>query len=168
MSRRGGETEMVTEEAKEGEEEVMMANEEDTGETKGEGVETIIIPNTTIEEAKVTIMTEVVTGIDKEGMIIVIKEDIMPAAVEVTITTMIGAIEGVEETTTEGTGSTTMEADMAVAVDMVAVAMEVEEAHVINQEAMQILVCEEIGETPIDTEGRRWRILKSLQPVRDY
>ena len=63
----------------------------------------------TIEEAKATIMTEVVTEIDKEGMIIENIGDIMTTAVEATTTTMIGGVGAEEEITIEGIDNTTTE-----------------------------------------------------------
>ena len=43
--------------------------------------------------------------------------------------------------------------------------MEIVEEDVISQGAMQILVCEEIDGTQIETEDRLQRTLKSHQPV---
>ena len=94
----------------------------------------------TIEEAKATIMTEVVTEIDKEGMIIENIGDIMTTAVEATTTTMIGGVGAEEEITIEGIDNTTTE-DMVgeAVVDTEEVDMEIEEDE-INREAMQTLV----------------------------
>ena len=94
----------------------------------------------TIEEAKATIMTEVVTEIDKEGMIIENIGDIMTTAVEATTTTMIGGVGAEEEITIEGIDNTTTE-DMEgeAVVDTEEVDMEIEEDE-INREAMQTLV----------------------------
>ena len=124
----------MTEEAKEEDEEVeeMMETEVVMGAT---GEETAII-KTTIEEAKGTIMTEVVTEIDKGGMRIVIIGDIMTNAVEVTTTTMIGGVEVGEEITIEGTDNMTT-VDME---EVVATEAEEDIEVEINQEAMQISV----------------------------
>ena len=111
----------------------------DTGVVMGAiGVAAII--KMTIEEAKVTIMTEVVTEIEEEGMIIEKIGDIMTTAVVATTTTMIGGVGAEEEITIEGIDNTTTE-DMVgeAVVDTEEVDMEIEEDE-INREAMQILV----------------------------
>lgn len=140
-----------------------MDNEVDITMT-GVEIETIITTKMTIEVVTVTIMIEVATETDKEAMRTANKGDIMIAVGEATITTMIGEIEGVEEITTGEIGSMTMVEGM-VEGDTEVMGMEIVEEDVISQGAMQILVCEEIDGTQIETEDRLQRTLKSHQPV---
>ena len=103
------------------------------------GEDTAII-KMTIEEARGTIMTEVATEIDKEGMKIVIIGDIMTNAVVATIITMIGGVEGEEEITTEGIDNMTMVDMVEVAEEDMVVADMVTEEDEINQAVMQTSV----------------------------
>jgi hypothetical protein len=105
------------------------------------GEETAIIKMTT-EEARGTIMTEVVTEIDKEGMRIASNgEDIMTTAVEATIITMIGGVEVEEEITTEEIDKTMVDmVHVEVAAVATVVADMVIEEDEINQEAMRTSV----------------------------
>ena len=157
---------MLVEAKEEEEAEVVgMDNEVDITMT-GVEIETIITTKMTIEVVTVTIMIEVATETDKEAMRTANKGDIMIAVGEATITTMIGEIEGVEEITTGEIGSMTMaEAEGMEEGDTEVMGMEIVVEDVISQGAMQILVCEEIDGTQIETEDRLQRTLKSHQPV---
>ena len=140
----------------------MMAIEEEIGTT---GVVAAIIIMT-IGVVKVTITTVVDMAIDKEGMIIVIKEVIMTITVEATTTTIIGGVEVVQEITTVVIDPMTMEVvDMVVVEDMVELVMVVEEEDETNRVAMQILECEEIGETRTGIAAHLKKNLKSPPPV---
>ena len=130
----------------------------------GVEIETIITIKMTIEVVTVTIMIEVATETDKGAMRTANKGDIMITVGEATITTMIGEIEGAEEITTGEIGSMTMVEGM-VEGDTEVMGMEIVEEDVISQGAMQILVCEEIDGTQIETEDRLQRTSKSHQPV---
>ena len=130
----------------------------------GVDIETTITIKMTIEVVTVTIMIEVATETDKGAMRTANKGDIMITVGEATITTMIGEIEGVEEITTGEIGSMTMVEGM-VEGDTEVMGMEIVEEDVISQGAMQILVCEEIDGTQIETEDRLQRTSKSHQPV---
>ena len=155
----------MLEEAKEEEEAevVGMDNEVDITMT-GADIGTTITIKMTIEVVTVTIMIEVATETDKGAMRTANKGDIMITVGEATITTMIGEIEGVEEITTGEIGSMTMVEGM-VEGDTEVMGMEIVEEDVISQGAMQILVCEEIDGTQIETEDRLQRTLKRHQPV---
>ena len=142
---------------------VGMDNEVDITMT-GVDIETTITIKMTIEVVTVTIMIEVATETDKGAMRTANKGDIMITVGEATITTMIGEIEGVEEITTGEIGSMTMVEGM-VEGDTEVMGMEIVEEDVISQGAMQILVCEEIDGTQIETEDRLQRTSKSHQPV---
>ena len=152
----------MMEEAKEEEGVGEMDKEVDITMT-GVDIETIITIKMTIEVVTVTIMIGVATETDKEVMRTATKGDIMITVGEATITTMIGDIEGVEEITIGEIGSMTMAAGMVEGVTEVMGMGIVED--VISQGAMQILVCEEIDGTQIETEDRLQRTLKSHQPV---
>ena len=140
-----------------------MDNEGDITMTGGD-IETTITIKMTIEVVTVTIMIEVATETDKGAMRTANKGDIMITVGEATITTMIEEIEGAEEITTGEIGSMTMVEGM-VEGDTEVMGMEIVEEDVISQGAMQILVCEEIDGTQIETEDRLQRTSKSHQPV---
>ena len=142
---------------------VGMDNEVDITMT-GVDIETTITIKMTIEVVTVTIMIEVATETDKGAMRTANKGDIMITVGEATITTMIEEIEGAEEITTGEIGSMTMVEGM-VEGDTEVMGMEIVEEDVISQGAMQILVCEEIDGTQIETEDRLQRTSKSHQPV---
>ena len=155
---------MLVEAKEEEEAEVVgMDNEVDITMT-GADIGTTITIKMTIEVVTVTIMIEVATETDKGAMRTANKGDIMITVGEATITTMIGEIEGVEEITTGEIGSMTMVEGM-VEGDTEVMGMEIVEEDVISQGAMQILVCEEIDGTQIETEDRLQRTSKSHQPV---